>query len=164
MALIKLNNQSISAVTALPSSIDVGKVLQVVNVQKDSSFNTTSSSPTDYGLTCSITPSSSSNYIILNVALGGVRIEGSTYMRAWVYKQINGGGYSAHDQIEAGFGYSGSTLIKTMNLVKMLKISPNTTSQVDFKIYVASANGSNPVRITVDGVESSTLTAYEIKG
>ena len=164
MALIKLNNQSISAVTALPSSIDVGKVLQVVNVQKDSSFVTSSSSATDYGLTCSITPSSASNYIILNVALGGVRVEGSTYIRAYVYKQIGGGGYSSHDQIENGWGYSGSSLIKTGNLVKMLKISPNTTSQVDFKIYVASANGSENIRITVDGVESSTLTAYEIKG
>jgi len=30
MALVRLNNQSISSVTALPSGIDTGKVLQVV--------------------------------------------------------------------------------------------------------------------------------------
>jgi hypothetical protein len=49
MALIKLNNNSISAVSALPSGIDTGKVGQVVqSVFNSSSYSSTSF--TDIGL------------------------------------------------------------------------------------------------------------------
>jgi Lhr-like helicase len=42
MALIKLNNNSISAVSALPSGIDTGKVGQVVQQQSSTKVATTS--------------------------------------------------------------------------------------------------------------------------
>jgi hypothetical protein len=59
MALIKLNNNSISAVSALPSGIDVGKVGQVVQTVSSTKVATTSQSFTDI-LTVAITPSATS--------------------------------------------------------------------------------------------------------
>jgi len=57
MAIIKPNNNTISAITALPASISTGKVLQVVSVTKTDTFTTSSSSFTDItGLTANITP------------------------------------------------------------------------------------------------------------
>ena len=66
MALIRLNNQSISSVTTLPSGIDVGKVGQVISVHNTTEFTTTSSSYVDVtNFTASITPSSTSSKVLI---------------------------------------------------------------------------------------------------
>ena len=78
MAIIKLNNQSISAVTALPAAIPTGKIIQVKS-KRDSSLNqanTTSNSFQDVSdLDLLITPSSASNYmqifVMYHVDTGG---------------------------------------------------------------------------------------------
>jgi len=59
MAIIKPNNNTISAITALPAAIPTGKVLQVVQGSNSTQMSTTSSSLVDTGLTASITPSCS---------------------------------------------------------------------------------------------------------
>ena len=66
MSITKLNNLSISAVTALPSGVG-GKVLQVVSTTKTDTFS--QASTTTYaditGLSVTITPSSASNKILV---------------------------------------------------------------------------------------------------
>ena len=65
MALIKLNNQSISSVTALPAGVG-GKVLQVVTATIQTQQESTSASFVDItGLSVSITPSSTSSKIFV---------------------------------------------------------------------------------------------------
>ena len=71
MSITKLNNLSISAVTALPSGVG-GKVLQVIQVTKAGTQTITGSgsdSPETFtditGLSVSITPSSASNKILI---------------------------------------------------------------------------------------------------
>ena len=85
MALIRLNNQSISSVTALPSGVG-GKVLQVVQTVKKDTFNTNSSSFTSItGLSVSITPSSASSKILIKTLInyGG---DSNLYAHARVYR------------------------------------------------------------------------------
>jgi len=60
-------NASLGAVTALPAAIPTGKVLQVVQGSTTSSVSSTSSSYADTNLSASITPSSSSNKILVLV-------------------------------------------------------------------------------------------------
>ena len=62
MAIIKPNNNTISAITALPASIPTGKVMQV---QRSSITSTASSSTTSIVsfMNLSITPSSTSNKV-----------------------------------------------------------------------------------------------------
>lgn len=64
MALIKLNNNSISAVTALPAGVG-GKVLQVVQGKLTSTASIGSTTFADTGLSVSITPSSTSSKILI---------------------------------------------------------------------------------------------------
>ena len=75
MAIIKPNNNTISAITALPASITTGKVLQVVRTyepNQSSSVNTTSTSFTATGIQASITPTKSGNLIYANKgSIGG---------------------------------------------------------------------------------------------
>ena len=69
MALIKLNNQSLTAVSALPAGVG-GKVLQVVQGEKSGTFNSSSTSYVDItGLTASLTPASTSSKILVQWSL-----------------------------------------------------------------------------------------------
>jgi len=72
MAIITLNNNSLSSVTSLPAGVG-GKVLQVVQTYKTDVFSTTSESLVDItGMSATITPSSTSNKILvlLNLCVG----------------------------------------------------------------------------------------------
>jgi len=66
MAIIKPNNNTISAITALPAAISTGKVLQVVQGTTTTSVDH-STTYADTGLTASITPSSTSNKILIMI-------------------------------------------------------------------------------------------------
>ena len=58
MAIITLNNNSLSSVTALPAAISTGKVLQVVNASTTTQSASSSSTFADVtNLTAAITPS-----------------------------------------------------------------------------------------------------------
>jgi len=65
MALIKLNNQSISAVSALPSGIDTGKIGQVVSTLTNDNLTTNSTSYSSI-MSLSITPTSTSSKILIH--------------------------------------------------------------------------------------------------
>ena len=65
MAIIKPNNNTISAITALPAAITTGKVLQVVTSTVTGDASTTSTTLVDTGLSATITPSSSSSKVLI---------------------------------------------------------------------------------------------------
>ena len=66
MAIIKPNNNTISAITALPAAIPTGKVLQIISASQTNTVTSTSTSYADIsGLSVSITPSSSSNKLFI---------------------------------------------------------------------------------------------------
>ena len=68
MAIIKPNNNTISAITALPAAISTGKVLQVVTTHKTDYFETTSSSFVDVtGASVAITPSATSSKVLFMI-------------------------------------------------------------------------------------------------
>ena len=82
MAIIKPNNNTISAITALPAAIPTGKILQVVQATKNDVFSTTSTSYVDVtGLSVDITPASSSNkvLVICNVGKSSNSSDGNSY-------------------------------------------------------------------------------------
>ena len=65
MAIIKPNNNTISAITALPAAITTGKVLQAVTATHSTAVTVTGTTFTSSGLTASITPASTSNKILI---------------------------------------------------------------------------------------------------
>ena len=80
MAIIKLNNQSISAVTALPAGVG-GKIIQkVINRNTTGVAVTSDGTYVDTGVTATITPTSSSNKILVNILYGFFTI--STKLRS----------------------------------------------------------------------------------
>ena len=64
MALTKLNNQSLVAVSALPAAITTGSVLQVVQSTHSSQFIANTQAWNDTGFTGTITPTSATSKVL----------------------------------------------------------------------------------------------------
>lgn len=177
MALTKLNNQSLNAITS--AGLPTGSVLQVVSTTKTDTFSASSASLVDItGLNVTITPSASSSKIlimvqchivgndsglILQLLRGSTAIcqadaEGSRKQGSMVglYDASNGTG-----------SYSGGA-----NHIHFLD-SPNTTSAITYKLQGSVLSNSATFYIgrtqyNLDNANASrvpsTITVMEIAG
>ena len=184
MALIRLNNQSISSVTALPSGatdaitslpnlaslpsgIPTGKVLQIQSANYTSVYSTAS---TGYGIviTVVITPTANTSkfYIIHNDGVSS-GTNTTNFGHSTIVREVSGGGIT-----NLGNGHGSSfTINKDGNgggsAVSTILDSPNTVSQL---IYTVQAKSDNPARTYYyNGISSgqagqACLTVMEIAG
>jgi len=180
---IKLSTGGVERMSITNSGVvgtGLGKILQVVHIDKSDYFSTTSTSHTDItGLTASITPTSASNYILVEFKLvcsGGDNL----YATLRLQRQIAGGSYGNPSVITSGSngsdaGHSGADTevsygqYKTYNRVCRIKDQPNTTLQVNYKIQVRSqsagfvlnrtghSNAGNTSTSQAEGTSSITL-------
>lgn len=130
----------------------VGKIGQVVTGTYTGSGNTSSSSFVDTGAgVFSITPSSTSSKILIDFGCSPHVNTGSASNNTLrglftIYRDINGGGYSnlatstgiAINRVGDSMPYS-----NTQDITLRVKIAdtPNTTSQVNYKLYYATTAG-----------------------
>jgi hypothetical protein len=145
-----------SASTTYATIINAGKILKVVNTYWGSVVATTSTSYVDTNLTASITPSSSSSKILVNVCqtLSPVT-SGTTTFGKWrivrgateIYKDERVDMYQrfAHNT------YSATWLD-----------SPATTSSVTYKTQMATGDGSYVLEAQHADLRWSTITLMEV--
>lgn len=143
MPLIKLNNQSISAVSALPSGISTGKVLQVVQtVDKNSGSFQLATDTLSTMMTVNITPSATSSKVLVrfDVYLGTASNQNYPYVvlrrnGSDIYRANTAG---SRKNSTGGTGYvQGNSLQCVSN--EFLD-SPSSTSQVAYTLNVAGYN------------------------
>lgn len=159
MALIKLNNQSLSAITSAGIPIRSGSVLQVVVENISSQTTTTSSSLVDTGLTASITPTSSSNKILVLATITGAGVANGSGVRMKLFRGSTDLGF-----ISSTGTYNGSANKVDLEhgwSVSMLD-TPSTTSSTTYKIqHSIATNGT----VYISGGNSvSSITLMEIAG
>ena len=165
MALTKLNfGGSQTALGA--SNMPTDSVIQVVQGIFASFVNTQSSTFEDVGLSAQITPSSSSNKILVKVAAHGIAqngasaktelalLRGSTilqYALRPVYSATSG----------SGEYITGSCAIEFLD-------TPSTTNATTYKLQYRTRDGGDSCRFndfhTGDERSTSTITLMEIKG
>jgi len=158
MAIIKPNNNTISAITALPASITTGKVLQVVFNSYSTYSSSSAGSYVDFGLSATITPSSTSSKILVISDNQQPNKSGSNDVFVKLQRNIDGGSYT--DLAEFGkqmcwnqgtaenrLATSGGSFLDTTN----------TTSACIYKIQFKSGGGE----LNSNG-SLSTLTLMEI--
>ena len=158
------------------SSFTKGKILQVVSTHKSDAFTTTSTSFTDItGLSVAITPSSSSNKILVSYDITGSEDVDANrfYLRLLRGTTVIGGGDTAGSRFSGigGFGTHNNT-IQSGNVSGTFLDSPNTTSATTYKIQCSCTAGGNTGfinRTESDANESSqirsasNITVYEIE-
>lgn len=155
MALTKLNNQSLTAVTS--AGLPTGTVLQVVQGQKTSRSTITSTSFVDVGLSVNITPSSTSSKILIMASASGNSELSNNALYFTVYRDStnlggsNGTGFIESPQARLQVPVSVSTLD-----------SPATTSQINYSIRVRTS--SLTVEFPATPSEVASIVVMEIAG
>ena len=165
MALTKLNNQSLAAVTSAGIPIRSGTVLQVVSETSAATVNTSSASFVTTGLTATITPSSSSSKILILFNASMFNNLNASNAIATVFR----GTVSGTNLGEAAFGfgscYGDSALVKNTVAGSYLD-SPSTTSATTYTVGMKTSgatSGDISSYFNV-GAEKSVLTLMEIAG
>lgn len=166
MALTKLNNQSIAALTDFNLSADdlpSGSVLQVVEGSTITQVESSYSSATSLGLSASITPLSTSSKVLVLVNLTGCgsRDTGTTWR-----------GILRRDTTDLCTfnNYTGSTLSSGAEqyVNGSYYDSPNTSSSVTYAMYGERMSGSNNCYAIHNNSQSprqrATITLVEIAG
>ena len=175
MAIIKPNNNTLSAITALPAGVG-GKVLQVVSATKTDTSSFTSTTFADIsGLSVAITPSSSSNKIlILSYAncgydYGNAKIAIKLLRDSTV---INLGDAAGNRIRLSSSVYVNSSNASPFSAMSNFLDSPSTTSSVTYKLQAGNLDGNGTVYVNRPGDDwadatnhasvTSTITAMEI--
>ena len=157
MAIIKPNNNTISAITALP--FGTGKVLQVVQGTHglEDNFATTSyqASATDV----TITPSSASSKILVTYSISFFI---DTTNAEWVHTLYRGSTNLASTAAQ-GFGTIRCNINNYGSQVSIQYLdSPNTTSAIEYECYVKRNAGGGDLFLNHNGSATSTIIATEI--
>lgn len=167
MALIKLNNQSLTAVTSagLPS----GTVIQVVNsgIMNTVNANTTSSSYTATGLFVNITPQSSTSKILILCTAQTNYYNGSasSWFDATIFRIVGGVSTDLALPSSVGLGGQNNDTATDVHVPHHISVqdSPATTSQIRYEYYFKRRTGTATLRVNSDG-HGLNITAMEIAG
>jgi len=177
------SNPASDRTLTLPSNADgtvltttnpkAGNIIQVKQTIKKDRFTTTQVASNGYtdltGLSVSITPASSSNKILVttqiyngaaNNAVNFFRLlRGSTFIEQPSGTPSGGTGYNAHAYSYYDHSYQDSTAWSILD-------SPSTTSEITYKIQMATTSGTSAINSFVGGTGNyygiSMITAMEV--
>ena len=164
MALTKINNNTLSAVTTLPSAIATGTVLQVVQAKLTTEASTTSTSYASTNLTAAITPSATSSKILVLVSQN-VQMERQTFEIVTVVQLLRGSTSISVKAVGVGTGAAngqgGRDVVSIVNLD-----SPSTTDAITYKTQgkLNTTANSATCRFQEAGAYRSEITLIEIAG
>ena len=155
---------STSGTVVTTNTMPTGSVLQVVSVAYGTYSTFSSSTYADTGLTASITPSSSSNKILVLVNIVGM---GKFSSNTSIKLQLLRG--SSSILVFEGIGpYNNTTTSHYVGGTGTTYLdSPSTTSSTTYKVQIQSVANTSGVAIndTASGASgNSTITLMEIKG
>ena len=156
------NLSTVNMASGVSPGTGMGKVLQVVQGVKTAYTNTNSTSFSATGVKATITPSSTSSKVLVQVSLNGVDGSGSTTRNA-SFKLYKGGSFL--DWIIDGYGYGSGIRLGTVAYTKL--VSPSTTSATEFEVFFAEQGGSgNNIGFNnypaSNNTSTSTITLMEI--
>jgi len=164
------SNPASDRTITLPSTADgtmltttnpkAGNIIQVVQTLKEDTFSTTSTSFVDFtGINVSITPSSSSNKILIlisvNIACGGTNADKNA-----TFQLLRGSSVIHTCMSQRQANISTNTYFNMRGNVIFLD-SPNTTSSTTYKMQGKLA-GTGTLTVNDDAVGDCTVTAMEI--
>jgi hypothetical protein len=156
MALIKLNNQSLTAVTSAGIPIRSKSVLQVVSDFTTASHNTSSTTFVNSGFSVSITPTFTTSKVFVIVSIPSWYIQGG-YAYATVFRDstnIGDGNYGLMmGSVTASYAPS------TMQVMD----SPSSTSSLTYSLHHRSVGGDEQY-ISYPIYGHLTMTLMEIAG
>jgi len=152
--------KSLKQSTILNGVAPKGSILQVVSARPaETEKSTTSTSYISGGLSASITPSGSSNKIIISWN-GYVDADASTELCVTVFRDATNLGSGNNDALMTLYLPSGTRWLGNQSF--MVVDSPATASAITYEIYYKRGTGSNSVRLRDDISGPSSLILMEV--
>jgi len=162
MALTKLNNQSLSAVTSAGLPIKAGSIIQVKHTSPTAQTNSfTASTWTDAtGFSIDITPSSASSKFLI-LASAGTLHNNNQYIGYRIYRDD-----SAIVQLNWSYNNVNNAWSDSSQCALSAVDEPSTTSQVNYKVQVYALANSSQFYFNYGGNGSTAggFTVMEIAG
>ena len=164
MAITRLNNNSISAVSALPSGIDTGKVGQTTTTKVTTQTTNSSSSYADVsGFTFNFTPTATTSNVLISCSLSGAVDNHSTGETACVWKLMRDSTDLQEIVLTSNYG----NWIQINTPFTFYDTAISTTSQVTYKFQAKQILGGAAIKFntgysTANNFQASFLTATEI--
>jgi hypothetical protein len=162
MALVRLNNQSLSSVTALPSGVNVGKIGQVLQGKNATQISTSLTNNDQDIVTMSITPTATSSKILIIGSIMGIQTGTSSTNNRWnclVYRDSTNLMFAGANRWDFTSNYErdGGFAINWLD-------SPSSTSSLNYRLVSNwSDTGGGTCYVNKDGNSgSSTITLMEI--
>jgi hypothetical protein len=143
------------------TNFPAGSVLQVVQSSYSTSTSSSTTAYADTGLTASITPSSSSNKILVFVSHNHNLKNQGNVNNAIAFKLFRAATEIFNPSLY--LGYTGTTLALYFPFHFNYLDSPSTTSSVTYKTQFANNVAAGTVYVQADNIPS-TITLMEIKG
>ena len=137
MALTKINNNSLSAITGLPSGVG-GKVLQVVQGKSATATVTSSSSFVATNLSASITPSATSSKIYISAQGCGDNDADARQIYTTLYRGSTNLIAGSDASFTSIYGADRTIASMSGNFLD----SPSSTSSLTYTVYMKSAGGT----------------------
>ena len=161
MALTKINNNTLSAITGLPAGVG-GKVLQVKYMKSSSGITLSSTSLVNLPLTNTITPSSTSSKILIQFQLQSkLEFHNTEGYGTAVKRTISASATTLFEQVSyQNYAYynTGGGEIGGISYY-CFEDSPNTTSEIT---YVVQAKGNTTSSVQVPNGGENTFTLIEV--
>ena len=164
MAIIKPNNNTLSAITSLPGAISTGKILQVVSGNHTSQASTTGTTFVDLSsnTNVSITPASTSNKVLIMAHFNECFHNSSTNQLGH-YIRVTAAGTEIHRAHTVYFEEIGGEEMVSQDLIYIH--SPSSTSAVEYKMQFRSQHSGQSVVINQNSAPGgSSLILMEIAG
>ena len=150
-----INNASLDNVTTLPAGVG-GKVLQVVTATDGTGLSSSSTSYIDTGLSASITPSSSSNKVLVIVTTGTHGVDTATGAGLSL-KLVR---VSTDLIVQSSWGsHPTITYIYGQGYCFNYLDSPSSTSSTTYKLQYKSNDGTNFV---LENASTAVMTLLEV--
>ena len=151
--------------TTIASAADnAGKVLKVENGQGiGSNKATTSTSFVETDIVDSIVPTAASSKVLVQYDVPTNTASGNTTNKIRIYRQVNGGGYSAvSDNAYFNTVFTNSGTVNQLCTIQFLDTPTySLTNQIDYKLYMASSDGGT-VNMYNEGGNKNNLLLWEI--
>mgnify|MGYP003140616691 FL=1 len=145
MAIIKPNNNTLSAITSLPTGVG-GKVLQVQNQFYDTQTSMNTTAFTDTGLTANITPASSSNKVLVSFYPSFSSADNS-YIAFKIFRGSTEIGSSTQSgtgiECFGGWFFSTTEAYSVYQCPLVFLDSPSSTSSLTYKLQVSPMRTSS---------------------
>jgi len=164
MSITRLNNNSISSISALPSGIDTGKLGQTITTKVTTQTTNSSSSYADVsGFTFNFTPTATSSNVLISCSLSGAVDNHSTAETACVWKLMRDSTDLQEIVLTSNYG----NWIQINTPFTFYDTAISTTSQVTYKFQAKQILGGAAIKFntgysTANNFQASFLTATEI--